>query len=181
VWSRRSDLDTPPPTPDRLHFFNTSLVAMEAVEHTSAFRVPVPAAVVFPLFSPEGEKAWVPGWDYESPLGTTEMAEDFVFLTRSHAHGAAEAVWLVKRHDPTAHMVELYKVEPGEKVGMVRVRCRDLPGGESEVQVRYRYVPLSATGREFVEGFTHAAFETFIGEWETLLSAHFSASDPPTP
>ncbi len=47
---------------------------------------------VFPLFSPEGEKAWVPGRDYENVMGTTELAEDYVFTTRSHDHAATTAV-----------------------------------------------------------------------------------------
>jgi hypothetical protein len=29
--------------------------------------------ILFPLFSAEGEKLWVPGWDYENVMGTREL------------------------------------------------------------------------------------------------------------
>jgi len=38
-----------------------------------------PIEELFPLFSPEGETYWVPDWDYENVMGTTELSEDYVF------------------------------------------------------------------------------------------------------
>jgi hypothetical protein len=35
---------------------------MKTISHTKSFEMPRPIAEVFPLFSPEGEKYWVPGW-----------------------------------------------------------------------------------------------------------------------
>ncbi len=36
---------------------------MKSISHTKAFEMALPVAELFPLFSPEGEKYWVPGWD----------------------------------------------------------------------------------------------------------------------
>ena len=55
---------------------------MKSVEHTLAFELQQPVSEVFPLFSPEGEKHWVPGWGYQNVMGTTELSEDYVFLTK---------------------------------------------------------------------------------------------------
>jgi len=38
---------------------------------------------LFPLFSPEGEKYWVPDWDYVNLMGTTELSEDYVFFDKN--------------------------------------------------------------------------------------------------
>lgn len=152
---------------------------MKSVEHHLAFEVPQPVAAVFPLLSPEGEKRWVPGWDYRSVTGTQQLREDDVFLTWSHDHAAGEAIWLVKRFDPAAHVVELYKVEPGEKVGVVRVRCTALAQRNTKVEVTYRYVALSAAGEAFIAGFTAPAYAAFIAEWQGLLSAYFAWGERP--
>jgi len=73
------------------------------------------------------------------------------------------------------HLVEFYKVEPGEKVGLVRVRCATLPDQRTAVEVTYKYTALSDTGAAFIAGFTADAYEEFIAEWERLLSACFAS------
>ena len=148
---------------------------MKSVEHSMSFAVPQPVSRVFPLFSPEGEKHWVPGWDYENVMGTKELSEDYVFLTKSHDHAAAEAVWLVKRYRPDVHCVEFYKVEPGDKVGIVKVGCEALADQHTQVAVTYRYIALSETGEAFVSGFTAEAYRAFLTEWQRLLSDYFAA------
>lgn len=150
---------------------------MRSVEHTKSFEMSVPVEDLFPLFSPAGEKLWVPGWDYTDVMGTPDLAEDYVFLTESHDHGTAEAIWVVKKYDPTNWRVEFYKIEPGDKVGVVKILCRTLGEGQTEVQVGYKYIALSAVGEAFISDFTAAAYEAFIGEWQILLSRHFDSAE----
>lgn len=47
-------------------------------------------------------------------MGSTELHEDYIFVTENHDHAASDAIWLVKRYDPDSHHVEFYKVEPEE-------------------------------------------------------------------
>jgi hypothetical protein len=146
---------------------------MKSVEHSKTFELAVPVEVLFPLFSPEGEKLWVPGWDYRNVMGPVDLAEDYVFITEAHDHGTTEAIWVVKKYDPAACLVEFYKVEPKDKVGVVRVRCRAIAADRTEVEVGYKYIALSAKGETFISSFTAATYEAFIGEWQILLSKHF--------
>lgn len=146
---------------------------MNQVKHTEHFRIAQPAEVLFPLFSAEGERHWVPGWDYENILGTTGLHEDYVFLTRSHDHEAGDAIWLVKRYEPDSHFVQFYKVEPGEKVGIVSVECIPISGTETRVCVSYQYIALSGSGREFIANFTSDKYREFIGKWKQLLEQYF--------
>ncbi len=148
---------------------------MKSIEHTRAFEMALPVSELFPLFSPEGEKYWVPGWDYQNVMGTTELSEDYVFLTKSHDHGATDAIWLVKKYEREAHLVEFYRIEPGDKVGLVKVKCRELAAGRTEVEVTYRYIALSETGERFISGFTAEAYVEFIGEWQKLLTDYFAS------
>jgi hypothetical protein len=147
---------------------------MSRIRHTATFAIAQPAAVLFPLFSAEGETLWVPGWAYENVMGSTDMHEDYVFLTGAHDHAGSDAIWIVKRHQPEHHRVELYRVEPGDKVGLVIVQITDQGDGESEVEVTYEYIGISEQGNEFIDSFTFEAFSGFVAEWKSLLEAYLA-------
>lgn len=146
---------------------------MKSVSRTKAFEIAISIKDLFPLFSPEGEKYWVPGWDYENVMGTTELSEDYVFLTKAHDHRTKDAIWIVKKYDPRSHFVQFYKIEPGDKIGVVTVKCSEQEAERTNVEVTYKYIALSATGEGFVSEFSESIYEKFIGEWQTLLSNYF--------
>ena len=149
---------------------------MKSTSRTRSFDLPVRIADLFPLFSPEGEKLWVPGWDYENLMGTIELTEDYIFLTKTHSHGKTDAIWIVKRYDPASHFVQYYKIEPGEKIGVVTVKCTELAAQKTAVQVTYKYTALSVAGETFVAEFSESAYEGFIAEWQRLLLKYFQDS-----
>jgi hypothetical protein len=149
---------------------------MNQVEYTADFQISQPVEILFPLFSAEGEKYWVPGWDYKNVMGTTDLHEDYIFLTESHDHATSDAIWLVKKHQPNSYYVEFYRVEPKEKVGIISVKCTPISESETNVSVTYKYIALSESGREFVANFTSEEYKEFIGEWKQLLEKYFNAS-----
>jgi len=146
---------------------------MKSISRTKAFQMNFPAARLFPLFSPEGEKLWVPGWDYENVIGKTALSEDYVFLTKTHDHGTTDAIWIVKKYDLESHFVQFYKIEPGDKIGIITVKCTETDPSKTNVQVTYEYLALSKSGEEFIAGFSESVYEEFIGEWQRLLSDYF--------
>jgi hypothetical protein len=148
---------------------------MKSISHTKSFKMDVPIAELFPLFSPEGEKHWVPGWDYENVMGKTALSEDYVFLTKTHDHGMSDAIWIVKKYDPSSHFVQFYRIEPGHKVGVITVKCTEPEPSKTEIEVRYEYFALSKAGEEFIAGFDERSYEGFIGEWQKLLSNYFGS------
>lgn len=152
---------------------------MKTISHTKSFELPVPVTELFPLFSPEGEKSWVPGWDYENVMGTTKLSEDYVFLTKSHDHATSEALWIVKKYDPVTHFVQFYKIELQEKVGVVTVKCSEQGPDKTEVQATYKYMALSESEENFIAAFNENAYEKFIDEWQQLLSKYFGFSNVP--
>ena len=150
---------------------------MKSIRHTKAFEMDLPIVELFPLFSPEGEKHWVPGWDYENVMGTTELSEDYVFLTKTHDHGTSDAIWIVKKYDPKLHFVQFYKIEPGEKIGVVTVKCTELEASKTMIRVTYKYLALSKGGEEFITVFNESTYEEFIDEWQKLLTNYFKSKD----
>ena len=148
---------------------------MNSVKHSKKFIINQPIEILFPLFSAEGEKLWVPGWDYENIMGSTDLHEDYIFLTKTHAHAETDAIWLVKRHDPNAYFVQFYKVEPDDKVGIISVKCFQIDESKTEVEVTYHYISISEKGNEFIKHFTSEEYIKFIDEWEKLLLMYFES------
>jgi hypothetical protein len=147
---------------------------MSSVKHTASFEIAQPIKELFPLFSAEGEKLWVPGWNYDNIMGGTDLHEDYVFVTKSHDHAASDAIWVVKRYEPEKHLVQFYKVEPSEKIGVIEVKCFDLSKSRTKVQVSYEYIGISASGNKFVSNFSSTGYKEFISEWEALLGKYFA-------
>lgn len=147
---------------------------MNRVKHSESFQLDQPVEVLFPLFSAEGEKHWVPGWEYKNVMGSTDLHEDYIFVTENHDHGAGNAIWLVKRHEPNNYLVEFYKVEPEDKVGIITVKCVELSGAKTRVEVTYEYIALGEKGIDFINNFTSHEYEIFIGEWKQLLESYFA-------
>ena len=144
-----------------------------SISHTATFVINQAAGTLFPLFSPEGERLWVPGWEYDNILGNTRLHEDYVFVTQSHDHAATGAVWIVKSYDPQNCRVQYYKIEPNEKVGIIAVRCDPLDAHSTRVEVTYTYVGLSKSGNRFIAQFSEKQYQDFIEEWKMLLEAYF--------
>ena len=148
---------------------------MGTVKHTLDFQISQPIDVLFPLFSAEGEKLWVPGWDYENVMGTSDLHEDYFFLTKNHDHASTDAIWLVKRYKPESYFVQFYKVEPEDKVGIITVQCTIVNESLTQVEVSYEYIGLSKKGDGFIENFTSAAYKEYIAKWNSLLVKYFES------
>lgn len=146
---------------------------MSKCQHTTHFTIDQSVEILFPLFSPEGEKLWVPGWDYEIVTYSKELHEDFIFLTQHHDHSFTKAIWIVKKYQPDKYTVEFYKIEPEVKVGIIKIRCYEILKSKTKVCVTYEYNGLSAKGNEFIDNFTFEKYQEFITQWHKLLEDYF--------
>jgi hypothetical protein len=134
-----------------------------AIECSGRVRVPLSPDAAIHLFTPEGERDWVPGWDAAYPAGDpAQLAPGLVFETDHHG---ARTTWVVTRCAPRE--MAYSRVVQGENAGTVTVRCE--PEGEGTVaHVAYR---LTALGPEAAERLAHfeAAYPRFMAEWEELI------------
>jgi hypothetical protein len=143
------------------------------VERSAVLHLPIPPQEALPLFTPEGEREWVAGWEPE-PLhapGGSLSNEGAVFRT---AVGGEETLWLVLEVDSAAGRAAYVRITPGSRLGTVHVRCVPADGG-TDVTVRYRLTALSPSGESVIEALTAEAFATTIEGWrrdlERLLAA----------
>lgn len=136
---------------------------------TGGFAVAAPVGSVFPLFSPEGERRWVPGWDPEllHPPGAA-WEEEMIFRTREEK---GDAVWVVTRLAPGEHRVTYHRVEPGRWVARVEVRCTRIDDRRTDVRTSYRFLGLSPDGNAEIEAMTQAAYDAKMQRWSGWIGA----------
>ena len=131
-------------------------------------RVALPVDEAFPLFSPLGEKAWVPEWEPElvHPPGE-EWCEGQVFRT---VHDGQESVWFVARLDRAGHEVVYHRVDIGLSATSVTVHCSASGPDAAVAKVDYRFVGLSGEGNSFVREQTQEAFDAKFARWEKWIA-----------
>ena len=106
------------------------------------------------LFTPEGERAWAPGWD-------PQYASDTVFTTD---HDGTHTIWVTLDAGPRTRRYA--RVTPGVRAGTVEVRCE--PDGEhTRAHVTYELAALGPQAR--LDTFA-AHYPEMLAEWERRIA-----------
>jgi hypothetical protein len=121
--------------------------------------VALPPDQALGLFTPAGERAWVPGWDPQFPSG-----EDNSFGTTFTTH-EGRTFWVIA--DATADSMRYARITPGVHAGTVEVRCEPAGSG-TRAQVTY-----DVTGLGDPTSVDHFAdeFPAMLAEWERRIAA----------
>lgn len=122
-----------------------------------------PVSEVFELFSPEGERLWVPGWNPEllHPPGET-WAQGLIFRTQEEK---GPAIWVVTRLDRAARDVEYHRIERDRYVARVTVRCASLGDRRTAATVTYEFVGLTDSGNAEIKALTDADYAGKMSRW----------------
>jgi hypothetical protein len=115
--------------------------------------VALPPDEAIELFTPEGERRWVDGWDPRYP-----GADDGIFLT-----GAT--TWVTVERG--ARSRRYARVTPGIQAGTVSVRC-DADGDHTVATVGYE---LTALGPGADLAAFAAGYDAFLAGWEREIAA----------
>lgn len=138
-----------------------------SVEFRGGLTVAGPVEQVFELFSPLGEKLWVPEWNPEllHPPDAS-WARGLIFRTQEEK---GEAVWVVTALEREAHEVEYYRVEAGRYVARVKVACRTRADGQTQVDTTYSFVGLSPEGNADIGLMTNELYAEKMKRWERWI------------
>lgn len=135
------------------------------LQHTIV--IAAPPARVFPLFTPEGERAWVAGWN---PRFVPESAEPSragsVFVTD---HDGEVTLWMVAELEAGACRARYIRHTEGSRVALVSVDCSPCPAG-TRVEISYDVTGLSEAGNEKIRQLAAGFAETIAG-WKHPVEA----------
>lgn len=145
-----------------------------SVELQGGFTLDRPVAEAFDLFSPLGEKLWVPGWSPEllHPPGAS-WERGLLFRTRDER---GEVVWIVTELDRAAHRVEYHRLEPDRYIARVAVRCEPIGDDKTKVHTSYTYVGLSETGNAELAGMTPGSYGQKMQQWKRWIEEYFAST-----
>jgi hypothetical protein len=140
--------------------------------HTMRFEASVDR--VFHLFTPEGERAWVAGWDPQYlPSQRRALEPGAVFTT---SVGEELTLWLVARFDAAAHEVAYARVVPGSRMGLVSVSCTATADGATDVTVTYDLTALSEDGNVLLRRIAAGGHSDMMRRWEMDVARALTAA-----
>jgi len=146
--------------------------AFEPQTKTLSGRLTAPGPIdrVFPLFSPEGETHWVPGWKPEYVLPATASWEpNQIFRTHEET---GPVVWWITRLDRESHRADYHRLEPSRFLSKIEVSARSLSEFETEVAVSYSYVGLTGEGNARIVSMTEDEYAGKMLQWTEWLQEY---------
>ncbi len=130
------------------------------------FELPLPAAEAIWLFTPEGERVWVPGWDPQYAAGSPSEDPGTVFTTDVHG---LETVWVIVEINRSLGSASYARLTPGHHAGMVSVQCVDAQPGYCAVKVSYEMSLLGDRESSGLEAYSPPDFDKMMQDWSGAI------------
>jgi hypothetical protein len=143
------------------------------VDREATITVHLPFDETFELFTPEGERDWVPGWAPEYLHRAEDDGVDTAFRTH---HDGEETLWMVLEHDLDEGCIGYARVTPESRLGTVMIDVEAIDDTSCWVTVCYELTALTASGNRLLEGFTQEMFERKMADWEARIARLAPAS-----
>ena len=139
---------------------------------------------VFPLFTPQGETLWIPGWNPEFVHPKSGEAQPGALaLTSSHVNPDMTSYWYTTVYDTDQYVTQHVNVDPGELVLQVDIAC--WPGSTANstlVKATFTFLPLSEGGDTFVQRqFSEESWQAMMNSWVGLIEYGLEHGEPMPP
>jgi hypothetical protein len=138
------------------------------VDHSATLTVARPLEGAMALFTPEGEREWIPGWAPEYFFRAEDDGPDTAFRT---TEGGEETLWMVLDADLEDGSAGYARVTPGSRMGTVMIDGEAIDNTSCWITVTYELTALSEVGNAVLKAFTAKAFAAMIREWERAIAA----------
>jgi hypothetical protein len=142
----------------------------EQVSRTGSFDLPCSADTAFPLFSPEGERHWVQGWDPRAVFpDKIAFSVDTVFR---EGQGDKEAVWTILDADSRTHRAEYVRLAPAGHTAHIVVKVGPQAPERSHVVVSYTVTAFGENADALLDGFSESAFAAKMRAWQQQITTY---------
>jgi len=141
------------------------------VVREGSFELNTIADKALPFLTPEGERAWVDGWNPKPvypPLESVAFQTNAVFRVD---HGGEQSLWTILEANLKDRVAEYVYVVAGERLSRVRVQIEPLTASRCRVHVRYVHTALSEKGLDFIAIVTEESYAQKMRDWQRMISA----------
>lgn len=137
-----------------------------------------PAEEVFPLICPVREAEWLDGFEYAWVYSESGLAEmNAIFTTPPHGPMPA-SLWIITRHDPQEHVVDMVRVTGEWYVTHLRVAVEDAPGGGSAAHISYTFTALNEMGERAIKHHhSEPQFRQMVVHWERAVNHYLQTGE----
>jgi hypothetical protein len=142
----------------------------QQVSRSGSFDLPCNTDTAFPLFSPEGERAWVKGW-FPRPVfpDKIEFSRDTVFR---EGQGDEEAIWTIIDADAQAYRAEYVRLAPGSHTAHIVVKIEPLGPERSRVTVSYTVTAFGEHAADLLQAFSEVSYAARMRDWQRQISTY---------
>jgi hypothetical protein len=145
---------------------------------TGRLAVALPPGEAFALFTPCGEREWVPGWEPRFPApGGAGCGDAYGPAGDDSAPGTVfqtgDTTWVVLDRTP-GRLISYARINPTVDAGTVTVTLDEAGTAASDVSVTYRLTALTDPGREHLTRFA-AGYPAFLRAWAAAIGAALAA------
>jgi len=131
------------------------------------FNLPCSADTAFPLFSPEGERDWIQGWNPRAVFpNTLAFRRDTVFR---EGEGDDEAIWTILDADPQTRRAEYVRVAPASHTAHIVVKVDVIGPERSRVFVSYTVTAFGERSESVLDAFSERAYMARMTHWQNLI------------
>lgn len=151
-------------------------IQAQQVVRSGEFDLECSADEAFPLFSPEGERRWVSGWDPQ-PMFPRSVAfsRDTVFR---QGNGDEEAIWTIVDVDPESYRAEYVRVAPASHTAHIVVHVVPIGAMRSHVTVTYAITAFGSNSSSVIEAFSESAYADRMRDWQRRIPACLDSRVP---
>ena len=142
------------------------------VSRTGRFELPSSPETAFHLFTPEGERDWVPGWDPHPIFPVTiAFARDTVFR---EGKGDQEAIWTIIDADCRTHRAEYVRLTPASHTAHIIVTVDPLGQDRSKVTVSYTVTAFGGRANTLLESLSEEIFAKKMQDWQHWIVTYLN-------
>lgn len=136
----------------------------QQVRRSGSFELPCNADKAFPLFSPEGEREWVSGWD-PKPVFPEKITfvRDTIFREGT---GVDEALWTIVDADWRTRRAEYVRMAPVSHTAHIVVEIEPLGAERCKVLVNYTVTTFGEGAERYVDSFSESAYSAKMENWQ---------------
>lgn len=148
----------------------------QQLTRAGSFDLSCSAKTAFPLFSPEGERDWIKGWDPQPVYPETiTFNRDTVFKQGDAGH---EAIWTILDADWQTYRAEYVRLDSASHTAHIVVKVEPLGPERSRVTVTYTVTAFREHAPAIFEAFSEKAYAEKMHHWQALITALLDNRNP---
>jgi hypothetical protein len=142
------------------------------IASSGQFTLGIPASEALRHFTPEGERAWVPGWN---PIYATSMPTDTPGTVFTTSSAEVDTIWVIQYIDNYNGVATYARVTPRHHAGIVTVNCTNNGAGGCEVTVSYDMSLVPGSNPDALAAYEEEPFHEMLSGWCEAVNARIKS------